>query len=142
MRKIKFRAYDDIKNEIIYNVFFDGQWWCYLGNCGGTLPEKDVNIKIGCKNGTPPIMQLTPFKDENSKEIYESDILYGREEGDGETTAWTDVYYLVFFNEKWGRWQVRQKNTSEESCWCDDLSDIVNEYQVVGNIHENPELFK
>ena len=87
-------------------------------------------------------IQCTGLKDRNGKLIYEGDILFGREEGNGETTAWTDVYYVVFFRSECGSYMVRTERSNEDSPWCDLLSDIVGEYEVIGNRFENPELLK
>lgn len=87
-------------------------------------------------------MQYTGLRDKNGKEIYEGDILHGREEGNGETTAWTDIYYIVFFKD--GSFCVREKNIKETSEWCEPMSsnDILDYYEVVGNIYENQDLLR
>ena len=85
--------------------------------------------------------QFTGLKDKNGKEIYDGDILFGREEGNGETTAWTDVNLIVFFKD--GSFKVREKNIDDNSVWCDYLADgFTNEYEIIGNIYENPEMIE
>lgn len=78
----------------------------------------------------------------NGKEIYDGDILHGREEGNGETTAWTDVYKIVFWNAISASFQCRDKDIKDGSCWCDSLEYFIDDYVVIGNIHENQELLK
>jgi uncharacterized phage protein (TIGR01671 family) len=126
MKEILFRAWDEENKKMVYD-----NW---------DIPY--FQHKVISHFNHNKCMQYTNFKDINKKKIFEDDILFGREEGDGETTAWTNVYYLVFFNEKEGRWQVREKDQKEDSVWCNDLSDVVDEYEIIGNIYENPDLFK
>lgn len=142
MREIKFRAWDSDKQRMIYSTERQAITMCctvieILTNY--QLPNGYYKTKItySC-NGD--LMQYTGLKDKNGKEIYEGDILFGREEGDGETTAWKTVYYTVFFDIKEGTYKIRQKNIKEDSVWCDTLSDIIDEYEVIGNKFENPEL--
>jgi uncharacterized phage protein (TIGR01671 family) len=80
------------------------------------------------------MMQYTGLKDKNGKEIYEGDIVrYIRKEG-------KEV--------KFGNCFI---NANEYSCWgfylsdgdCDEIiTDYPRDYEVIGNIYENPELLK
>jgi len=58
-------------------------------------------------------------------------------EGNGETTAWTQNYNIVFWNEKCAQFQVRDSGMNKDSVWCDPLEDYIDEYEVISNIHEN-----
>lgn len=124
-REIKFRTWQEGK-------MFYHELQRYLGSSG------IINPYVGCDDAI--WMQYTGLKDKNGKEIYEGDVLFGREEGNGETTAWTDVYLIVFFKD--GCFKVREKKIDENSVWCDNLcdNDFTEEYEIIGNIYENPDL--
>lgn len=70
------------------------------------------------------IMQFTGLLDKNSKEIYEGDILYIHLYG-----KQSDVYQLED-----GRWLLRGYGAV--------YSWEAQEIEVIGNIHENPELLE
>jgi len=85
-----------------------------------------------------PIMQYTGFKDKNGKEIYDGDII-----GD-----WTDVdgkmeqsKQTVYFDEMLGGWMLDNSLKQDRSLAYSlhaELQDF--EYEIIGNIYENPEL--
>ena len=129
MRALEFRAWwKDTKR------FLDCDEW-YM-TCSGAkylhyavMPYKDDNFIIE---------QYTGIKDKNGKEIYEGDIVSEEFEYGGEKTKTI--------------WQVR---------WCDDecafelhyvsgfkvddcslVADDEEDYEVIGNIHENKELLE
>lgn len=150
-REIKFRVWDSNEKKFLLPEWADGMMITLRGVVGyySDIDDADDGIIQNGKAYFPEqkfiskgfeLSRFTGMKDKNGKDIYEGDILHGREEGDGETTAWTDVYYIVFF--KNAGFYVREKSIKEDSSWCDHLSDndIVDYYEVVGNIYENPEL--
>ena len=129
MRELEFRAWwKDTKR------FLDCDEW-YM-TCSGAkylhyavMPYKDDNFIIE---------QYTGIKDKNGKEIYEGDIVSEEFEYGGDKTKTI--------------WQVR---------WCDDecafelhyvsgfkvddcslVADDEEDYEVIGNIHENKELLE
>ncbi len=85
--------------------------------------------------------QSTGLKDSTGRLIFEGDVLFGQEEGDGETTAWTDVYLRVYWDSSLAGYYTCDKSTEEGSHWCDNLYDTLS-YKIIGNIHENPELLE
>jgi len=131
MRGIKFRAWDDhekvffynfIKNNIIqvrsdrerHNVIM-------LGNI-------QVLIDQGCK-----LEQFTGLRDKNGKEIYEGDILYTKNRyGDG---------LAVVKNSGWS-FYVEPISQNADFVWADQDGNNweCSNTEVIGNIHENPEL--
>lgn len=123
MREIKFRAWD-LKRK---------QWVTPNG------------IEMGWKNGAEKhtvfypfpeypddeieVMQFTGSKDKNGKDVYEGDIIKSR---------YTDLLYVICFE---GRYVGNAITTPRTHIG--DISKItMNYYDVVGNIHENPELLK
>mgnify|MGYP001569391785 CR=1 FL=1 len=115
-REIKFRAWDK-KNKIMIDwnhlrAFKDG-WW----NNSQELP----------------IMQFTGLHDKNGKEIYEGDILKHILDG-FEPHELLSVY-----------WDEELNGFSSHSLDKEHLYQtpiMNNEYEVIGNIYENPELLK
>jgi len=76
------------------------------------------------------LMQSTGLKDVHGKDIYESDIVKPTR---GYRTGWIGVV-------QWNRgsfwvYEVAGESSGEESQWSIDL-----DYEVIGNIYENPNL--
>jgi len=142
-REIKFRAWDtelqkmcdvvriDLAkpyNDICYELEYEDN---------GKYPKNTYSvIEDKCH-----IMQYTGLKDKNGKEIYEGDILDSK----------TDAQIYVNYNTEWGYYEAidtQEKEVQED----DDLKFMhVNygllsnclqdgEYEIIGNIYENPEL--
>lgn len=78
--------------------------------------------------------QCTGLKDKNGKLIYEGDIVKRIDKYDSESYA---VLLQVEWNNKGGRYITTDK---DHDTWTFSYSDY--EYEVIGNIHENPELLE
>jgi uncharacterized phage protein (TIGR01671 family) len=82
-------------------------------------------------------MQLTGLPDKNGKEIYEGDILSVCN-GSINCTPWMDEPYEVKYVPNKGFamcmfcWNEKGESEMDSTHWC----------EVIGNIHENPELLK
>lgn len=127
MREIKFRAWDIDKNKYItcFDISDEGCVWTQEPCCSPDYPNVILE-------------QYTGLKDKNCQKIYEGDIVSEEFEYCGDKTKTI--------------WQVR---------WCDDecafelhyvsgfevddcslVSDDEEDYEIIGNIHENPELLE
>lgn len=128
MRQIKFRGKDLLKGEWRYG---------YLH-----LPNGGENLMIQVNNhesfGVIPetIGQYTGLKDKNGKEIYEGDIIGCHN---------PKIKHLIFYNEKQGRFMAALNGDIENDytsvCGLDDSRWNASK-EVIGNIHDNPELIK
>lgn len=136
MREIKFRAWDKQNKSWIEDTFL-------IMNCGTRIsvwPDGNHCQSYALFIGFDiKLSQYTGLKDKNGKEIYEGDILFGREEGDGETTAWTDVYYEVLYDTQDAIFVCKDINYKNRS-WDCMLCDICDEYEVIGNIYESSDI--
>lgn len=116
MRDIKFRVWT-------------GKCYNYSPTIGEWDME-DCELFSGYNKSPSIIEQYTGLKDKNSKDIYEGDILGGI---CGLVVHWCDVCH---------GWQLTY---SGEGCYSCSGDVMFNEYisddlEVIGNIHENPEL--
>ena len=127
MKEIKFRAWDKINNRLSYEICeidFNDRTVSYRysirpDGCGlfSNREMKDIILE-----------QYTGLKDKNGKEIYEGDILNGR---DGLNQPIQGEIEMVI---EWGRWILKPNLTLTDG--------VARRCKIIGNIHENPELLK
>lgn len=133
MREIKFRAWDgermmdDNSLQWVDGRFISGVW---------NWEETEIVDGI-CE---PEIMQYTGLKDRNGKEIYEGDIVQpksfqGSMFGMAEV-AFHQGRFCLLRNPPF----VRHKTTLREAI--NRSENANNGLQIIGNIHENPELLE
>lgn len=76
-------------------------------------------------------MQYTGIKDYEGKEIYEGDIL--------KCKLHNDEYenYLIAWNKEYAEFEALNRDKSNFIC-----ASIWNQFKIIGNIYENPELLE
>lgn len=127
--RFKFRAWDKSFRRMIYNIFF---FWKENTITVYEL-HKDAS-KSYLPNSHIVLEQCTGLKDKNGRLIYEGDIVKRIDKYDSESSA---VLLQVEWNNKGGRYITTDKT---HDTWTFSYSDY--EYEVIGNIHENPELLE
>jgi uncharacterized phage protein (TIGR01671 family) len=123
MREIKFRGFNRKNNVWLYGF--------YLQNRGAhfIVPDEFADGKSWDDYEIDPatLGQYTGLKDRNGREIYEGDILHDH---------FCNNRYVVLFDG--GSFDVM--STLDKSG--NYLSDVVGDIEIIGNIHDNPELMK
>lgn len=133
MREIKFRVWDgedmlpvgdstEFKNAKVHKIRVTHKY--------NNLLESD------CKDFH--VMQFTGLHDKNGNEIYEGDIIGDWVEVDGKMEQ---SKHTVFFHEQEGQWMLDNSLHQDRThlfSLAQELRDF--EYEIIGNIHENPEL--
>ena len=140
MREILFRGQTRRNGQ---KVWMDGSPvesnWVYGGVCHGTgdfsiiygnLDEERERPTEKWVVYTDTVGQFTERKDKNGKKIFEGDVcrFYG-------TEGYSD--YVAFWDDTVSQWTVRQIDLGAK--------DVLDSYfaeccEVIGNIHDNPEL--
>lgn len=138
MRPIKFRAWDEEIEEYFYtNKDYDDHWFNFekgkLKAFGLTEPMPSGDPY------SPPepkcyeleeSEQFTGLHDKNGKEIYEGDIIKRITTAEQLKTG-VVVYYVSSFNIKF---------SERHMVFLDNNYEVI--YEVIGNIHEKPELLE
>ena len=125
MREIKFRAWDKENKEMldIEDLHWDDCTREFLIRTTIYSDYFDIQDMI--------LMQYTGLKDKNGKEIYEGDIVKidcptMKMTGEIKYSGMSAMFYIY-----------DEINDIEENLWYQE-----KEYEVIGNIYENPELLK
>ena len=131
-REIRFRVWDEDYKKMVYPIGID--WETKKPNIiyrYWTNDKKNIGSKIGMPvhKELSVLMQYTGLKDKNGKEIYEGDVVNGAIFGSsyslGQVLMWC------------GEWLVYPLARIEGMASVYDQKHFL---EVVGNIHENPEL--
>lgn len=142
MREIKFRGKRLDNGEWVVGSLFNSIWRksadgsrvCYIfpdnmldDNGGGDCWEDFAEVAEQYEVAPATVGQLTGLKDKNGREIYEEDILLD------ESGVYAVVYYSM------GTFCVDFGEGFDLQYFTDGIHEICD---VVGNIHDNPELLK
>ncbi len=141
MREIKFRAWDK-KNKLMImvdQILFSSNRLVFvwdnnmrIDNEAGLLIDKDIGI----------LMQYTGLKDKNGKEIYEGDILkYEKYNDNMIIKPYTKLVEVSFKDGRFFGRCVKKAKWDKEDTFSVITNDC-NRFEVIGNIHKNPELKK
>lgn len=125
MRDIKFRAWDNVNNQMldVQELNFED---CFYG---GYTTVKTTMYSDYFDIREMPIMQYTGLHDKNGKEIYEGDIL--------KSMQWNDIYLVKYIRTAFYLCRKGNKGFNKITTW-----NNAEKSEVVGNIYENPELLK
>lgn len=129
-REIKFRVWN---KEI--KIWEDN--YCITKD-GSVLLSPSCYDPVITKTNDVVLMQYTGLKDKNEREIYEGDILTDHSK---RPTSMREVNGEVIFFEDYGGYAVAIYSDDYRERYIYELRSIVaKEYEIVGNIYENPEL--
>lgn len=131
MMEIKFRGWNSKNKKWIYGYYFVNRGEHFIS------PDEVVNPLVSYNDfvvDKDSIGQYTGLKDKNGVEIYEGDVI--------ESSCYRHVVIYDDDNARFAAVNVRHLNIEMWGCaltkeWIEDFRK-----EVVGNIHENPELTK
>lgn len=126
MRVIKFRGKSLETDDWVYGYLADGNLICTWNDIINA--QEVLSTTVG---------QFTGLHDKNGKEVYEDDIISSKKH--------PQIKHLIFYNEEQGKFMAGlYGNTNIYDfgvCGVDNPSWMA-EKEVVGDIHDNPELLK
>jgi len=135
MREIKFRAWDEINKEMVYQ---------YIKNISDNLFNHDILRKYDI------VMQFTGLKDKNGKEIYEGDIVNFKTSKQEKQEQFYETKKSVhFYNGSFGfqEWNTdnngkltKRLNYHPPHFTTKEFFYIDFDIEVIGNIYENKNL--
>jgi uncharacterized phage protein (TIGR01671 family) len=130
MRDIKFRAWDKKEKKM---VFWKGLFWDEEYDCAcfeGEMTKDRTHYEL---------MQYTGLKDEKGKEIYEGDIVKYLFSDDYAGEEFLEIKRPIEFREGMF-YPICMRDSSFHDF--DDKPLVWKDFEVIGNIYENPELLK
>ncbi len=132
MRPIKFRVWDGV--NMVYPDWF-------ATNMNGKFWQMELNKNYDSE--IYPIMQFTGLLDRNGKEIWEGDVVavpndnFTPENGENPIVL-TKIWYMA------PSWMMKTLDGKKGSFNMQDFGngEKVTEFEIIGNIYDNPTLLK
>ncbi len=121
----KYRAWDRVEKKFVEHFFITDNGLI----CNMEKPTSGYNSPIPIEKSELILMQSTGLRDKNGNEIFEGDIL---------SSESYPVKGAVEYRAKLGMWV----NCLKEYSYYEYLGNVASDREIIGNIHENPELLE
>lgn len=126
-REIKFRAWDTETKEMSYD-YLSKHW-----------------LRVCIESPYVELMQYTGLKDKNGREIYEGDILTSVEYPFQDEGKYNYHGVIEWIDEEASFYMTKRLANPEKRGMSNGISqpiESIEEFEVIGNIYENPELLE
>ena len=124
MKEFKMKAWLKKENKMVSIIGIDLNYQYIRYTDDGNLFKDDYKT-AEFKN--IELLQFTGLKDNGGQELYEADVIKFNDGID-------DIYGLISYDDEDGTYRVSYENITEH------LSEREGDFEIVGNIFENPDL--
>lgn len=124
MKEFKIKAWLKKENKMVAIIGIDLNYQYIRYTDDGNLFKDDYKI---AEFKDIELLQFTGAKDKAGQELYEADVILFNDGID-------DIYGLISYDDEDGTYRVSYENITEH------LSDREGDFEIVGNIFENPYL--
>ena len=138
MRKIEFRA----KKIDSDQWFYGGGIKQYAGGQTFLLSNNERDMPLIHVINPETVGQFTGLLSKSGKKIFEGDIVVKEicSKGDPAYGVYKENFGVKWFDE--GAGFIFQKIDSPDDCWCPNEYSTANQWEVIGNLYDDPELLK
>lgn len=141
-REIKFRGINTETGEWVYGTYLDG----FIINGVAEATEEYICIEDWRLVREETVGQYTGLKDKHGKPIYEGDILtceYYPFQDEGELNYNAEVFWSEVDSQFCVELHcVNPKKSGISNGICEGLTERGTEFEIIGNIWDNPELLE
>ena len=124
MKEFKMKAWLKKENKMVAIIGIDLNYQYIRYTVDGNLFKDDYKI---ADFKDIELLQFTGTKDKAGQELYEADVILFND-------GINDIYGLISYDDDEGTYRVSYENITEP------LSDREGDFEIVGNIFENPDL--